>query len=166
MIYYRLMSVTSWFLAIKRTFSYLVMTLALVRTHFWHEKASSTLFQVTEKMTLWQASHEMWQISKQATIPSRQTPRALRIINKQLWCCLESDGFSVFNLDLYPQPVMRETYDIDTYMRIKDVAQLSNGDVFFASSSGLYQLKLPGGNKLKMISILLCVWVDTHGQNV
>ena len=127
-----------------------------IRTHFDMTELLPHS-QVTENMTLWQASHEMWQISKQATIPSRQTPRALRIINKQLWCCLESDGFSVFNLDLYPQPVMRETYDIDTYMRIKDVAQLSNGDVFFASSSGLYQLKLPGGNKLKMISILLCV---------
>ena len=85
-------------------------------------------------MTLKQASTKQW--LKQAERQLSAWPEALRVINQQLWCCCGDAGVLVFDGKLQHQ----RTVPLGDIEYVRDVAEMSNGDVIIAASNGLYHI--------------------------
>ena len=86
-------------------------------------------------MTLKQASVKQWVKQAEKELPC--DPQSLRVINQQLWSCCGDAGIVVFDSELQQQRTIPAA-DIG-YLR--DVAEMSNGDVVIASGPGLYHCK-------------------------
>ena len=68
------------------------------------------------------------------------TPKTLRVINQQLWCCCNKAGIIVFDADLQQQRVIPR----GRMGEVHDVAVLSNGDLVIATLYGLYHTDVIG----------------------
>ena len=68
------------------------------------------------------------------------SPKALRVINEQLWCCSNKSGIIVFDGELQQQRVIPR----GSMGEIHDVAVLSNGDLVVATLYGLYHTDVAG----------------------
>ena len=62
------------------------------------------------------------------------TPKALRVINDQLWCCCNKTGIVVFNAELQQQRVIQDINKDEVH----DVAKMNNGDLVIATIADLY----------------------------
>ena len=85
-------------------------------------------------MTLKQASTKQWLEQAEGKLPG--WPECLRVINEQLWCCCGDAGIVVFDSELQQQ----RTIPAGDMRYVRDVAQMSNGDVVIAAGNGLYHM--------------------------
>ena len=85
-------------------------------------------------MTLKQASTKQWVKKAEEKLPG--WPECLRVINEQLWCCCGDAGLVVFDSELQPQRSLL----VGDMKCIRDVAQMSNGDVIIAAATGLFHI--------------------------
>ena len=86
-------------------------------------------------MTLKQASTKQW--VEQAETKLQAVSQGLRVINQQLWCCCGKAGIVVFGCELQQQ----RTIPAADMGYVRDVAEMSNGDVVIAAGAGLYHRK-------------------------
>ena len=68
------------------------------------------------------------------------SPKALRVINEQLWCCSNKSGIIVFD----GEPQQQRVIPRGSIGDVHDVAKLSNGDLVIASLYGLYHTDVTG----------------------
>ena len=94
--------------------------------------------QTNEPMTLQQASTKQWVKQAEEKLPGWTT--GLRVINEQLWCCCGDAGIVVFDSELQQQ----RTIPAADMRYVRDVAQMSNGDVVIAAGNGLYHMSDDG----------------------
>ena len=85
-------------------------------------------------MTINQVSIGQWVKQAEKKLPQRS--RGLRVINQQLWCCCGDAGIVVFDSELQQQ----RTIPAGDMRYVRDVAQMSNGDVVIAAGNGLYHM--------------------------
>ena len=83
-------------------------------------------------MTFIDASMKQWAQRMQNDLPC--DPQGLRVINQQLWCCCGDAGIVVFDSELQQQ----RTIPAGDMGDVRDVADMSNGDVVIATGRGLY----------------------------
>ena len=79
-----------------------------------------------------QASMKQW--VKQAEKKLPESPKCLRVINQQLWCCCSDAGIMIFDSELQQQ----RTIPAGGMGIVYDVAEMSNGDVVIAAYNGVY----------------------------
>ena len=91
--------------------------------------------------------------TKQTEVILPAEPRALRVINRQLWCCCRGAGIVIYDNELQLKRVIPR----GDMGEINDVAELDRDDIIIATLQGLYHYLDDGGNflKVELVRLLL-----------
>ena len=90
---------------------------------------------------------------KQAEVKLPAEPKALRVINRKLWCCCRGAGIVIYDNELQLKRVIPR----GDMGEINDVAELDRDDIIIATLQGLYHYLDDGGNflKVELVRLLL-----------
>lgn len=89
--------------------------------------------------TKWPTCSGPW--TKQSQRKLGFSPCTVRFINGHVWCCGYDDGIAIYKEGLQTPCRRIKRRELSA---VRDVAQMSNGDVIAASNSGLHHLSPTG----------------------